>query len=236
MKRNWETVLLKALGGRDFRLTVLATEPVGDRYQRLRMDDGGLLKACGVHPTMWIRLWFDNNGRPHQRAYTLVDPDPTAGQFSLEFALHDGCAARWATAAAAGDSIDATVLGSKFAWPDPRPEHVYVIGDAASLPAVNSLLDSAGDIPATVWLEYAHDGERALPVRSRQTDSVTWLPRGEQGRQLVDSVRAELPASARAFYWVACEASTTRTLVKHLRRDLGVDKRRVSALAYWSAK
>jgi NADPH-dependent ferric siderophore reductase len=234
VKRNWEALVLKAMGGRDFRLTVLDTEPVGEHYQRLRMDDGGLLGATAVHPTMWIRLWFDNGGKAHQRAYTLVDPDPAAGQFVLEFALHDGCAARWATAAEAGDTIDATVQGTGFAWPDPRPEHLYLVGDAASLPAVNNLLDTA-DAPATVWLEYAHDGEQTLPVRSRATDTVTWLPRRDQGRHLTETVRAALPANERSFYWLACEAASTRALVKHLRRDLGIDKQRVCALGYWRA-
>lgn len=57
MKRNWEGLVLRAMGGRDFRLTVLRTESVAGRYQRLLLDDGGLLAACGIHPTMWIRLW-----------------------------------------------------------------------------------------------------------------------------------------------------------------------------------
>lgn len=45
MKRNWEALVLRAMGGRNFRLTVLDTEPVGDRYRRLLMDGGGLLDA-----------------------------------------------------------------------------------------------------------------------------------------------------------------------------------------------
>ncbi|GAA3139866.1 siderophore-interacting protein [Planomonospora alba] len=195
-----------------------------------------MLNACGVHPTMWIRLWFDNGGRPHQRAYTLVDPDPEAGRFSLEFALHDGCAARWATAAAAGDTIEATVQGTAFTWPDPGPEHLYAVGDAASLPAINSLLDSAPDVAATVWLEYAHDDERALPVRARDHHTVTWLPRRDDGLLLVDTVRAAVPAAPAAYYWIACEAASTRTLTRHLRRELGVGKDRISSLAYWSAR
>jgi NADPH-dependent ferric siderophore reductase len=239
VKRNWEALVLKALGGRDFRLTVLGTEPVGEHYRRLHVDGGGLLDACDVHPTMWIRLWFDDGGKPHQRAYTLVDPDPATGRFDLEFALHDGCAARWATTAAVGDTIDATVQGSGFRWPDAPPGRVYAVGDAASLPAVNSLLDSlhdtAGDTPATVWLEYAHEGEQALPVRVRGADTVTWLPRKDGGRLLVDTVKAELSAADGAFYWVAVEAASTRALVRHLRKDLGIDKHRVSSLGYWSA-
>ena len=73
MKRNWEALMLRAMGGRDFTLTVRGTESVGGHYQRLLLDDGGLLAASEPHPTMWIRLWFDDGGRAHQRAYTLVD-------------------------------------------------------------------------------------------------------------------------------------------------------------------
>jgi NADPH-dependent ferric siderophore reductase len=236
VKRNWEGLVLKAWGGRDFRLTVLGREPVGEHYQRLRLNGGGLLQACGVHPTMWIRLWFDNAGRAHQRAYTIVDPDPDSGDLTLEFALHDGCAANWARTAEPGDTIDATVQGSAFTWPDPQPRQLYVVGDAASLPAVNSLLDAAGGIPATVWLEYGHEGEKALAVRDRPADTVTWVPRQDGGQHLVDRVRAGLAtADDNGFYWVACEAGSTRGIVRHLRKGLGVDKRRVHGLGYWSA-
>jgi NADPH-dependent ferric siderophore reductase len=236
VKRNWEALVLRAMGGRDFRLTVLDAEPVGDRYRRLLMDGGGLLDACGVHPTMWIRLWFDNDGKPHQRAYTVVDPDLATGRFHLEFALHDGCAARWAEGAVPGDTIDATVQGSAFALPEPGPGHLYLIGDAASLPAVNSLLDAAPDGPATIWLEYSHDGERALPARTRAHHEVTWVPRGPDGERLVATVQAALPASGDAHYWVAAEAASTRHITRHLRRTLGVGKHQVTSLGYWSAR
>jgi NADPH-dependent ferric siderophore reductase len=236
VKRNWEALVLKAMGGRDFRLTVLGTESVGGNYRRLRMDGGGLLEAYGVHPTMWVRLWFDNDGRPHQRAYTLVDPDPATGRFDLEFAIHDGCAARWAAAAKPGDTIDATMQGSAFSLPDPAPRHLYLVGDAASLPAVNSLLDAAPDVPATVWLEYADEGEKALTPRARDRHEVTWVPRRDDGRHLVDTVCAALPAAADAHYWVACEAASTRGITKHVRRTLGVGKHQLTSLAYWSAR
>ncbi|MDG4765712.1 siderophore-interacting protein [Solwaraspora sp. WMMD406] len=235
MKRNWEGLVLKALGGRDFRLTVLRHEAVNGHYQRIRVNDGGLLASCELHPTMWIRLWFDNDGRPHQRAYTLVDPDPVGGEFSLEFAIHDGCAARWVQQVTVGDTIEATVQGSAFALPDPPPAQLYVVGDPASLPAVNSLLDAAEKVPAALWLEYQHDGERELPLRTRPDDQVTWVPRRDGGQHLVDTVRSALPAVTDALYWVACEARSTRAITRHLRRDLGVDKRRVSALGYWNA-
>ncbi len=233
--RNWEDLVLKALGAKEYRLTVLGAEKVGDHYHRLLVDGGGLLEACGVHPTMWIRLWFDNDGRAHQRAYTLVDPDPATGRFTLEFAIHDGCAARWATTAKVGDTIGATVQGSAFDLPDPAPEHLYLVGDAASLPAVNSMLDAGADIPATVWLEYAHEGEKALALRARAHHEVTWVPRREAGQHLVDTVCAALPTSGAGHYWVACEAATTRGITRHLRKTLGIDKERMTSLGYWKA-
>ncbi|MFY1688707.1 siderophore-interacting protein [Plantactinospora sp. WMMB782] len=235
MKRNWEGLVLKAMGGREFRLTVLGTESVEGHYQRIVLDDGGLLKSCGVHPTMWIRLWFDNDGRAHQRAYTLVDPDPENGRFTLEFAVHDGCAARWATTAKVGDTIDAIVQGSAFQLPEPAPEHLYLVGDAASLPAVNSLLDAGAHIPATVWLEYSHEGEKALAPRARAHHEVTWVPRRDGGRHLVGTVCAALPASETAHYWVACEAASTRSITRHVRRTLGVGKHQLTSLGYWRA-
>lgn len=235
MKRNWEGLVLRAMGGRDFRLTVLRTESVAGRYQRLLLDDGGLLAACGAHPTMWIRLWFETNGRAHQRAYTLVDPDPATGRFTLEFAIHDGCAARWATTAQIGDTIDATVQGSAFQLPDPAPKHLYLVGDAASLPAVNSLLDAGADIPATVWLEFAHEDEKALTPRARAHHDVTWVPRRDDGQHLVDTVCAALPSGETAHYWVGCEAASTRRITRHVRRTLGVGKHQLTSLGYWRA-
>lgn len=136
--RGWEGAVLGLLRAKDFECTVTGAEDVTAGCRRIAFTDGGMPAATGAHPTMWVRLWFDNAGKPHQRAYTLVDPDPETGTFALEFALHEGCADDWARAAKAGDTIEATVQGTGFAHPDPSPSHVYVVGDPASLPAVNS--------------------------------------------------------------------------------------------------
>ncbi|MDX3636627.1 siderophore-interacting protein [Streptomyces europaeiscabiei] len=150
---GWEGAVLKLLRGKDFVFTVTGAEQVTEHYRRLHLGDGGMLAVTGVHPTMWVRLWFDAAGKPHQRAYTLVDPDPAAGTFSLEFALHDGHASDWARAAQPGDTIEATVHGTAFTDPDPAPSHILAIGDPASLPALNSLLDALPSAPATIWFE-----------------------------------------------------------------------------------
>ena len=235
MKKGWEGLVIRAFGGRDFTLTVLGGEPVNDRYHRVHIDGGDLLATCGVHPTMWLRLWFTLDGKPHQRAFTLVDPDPATGRFHLEFVLHDSCASGWARAVKAGDTIEATLLGSDFVLPEPQPAHLYLVGDATAIPAINSICGAAEDLPATILLEYAHDDEKAVPLRNRPHQTVSWIPREADGKLLVETALAELPQRDDAFYWVACEATSTRAIAKHLRRDLGIDKHRLKSLAYWTA-
>jgi NADPH-dependent ferric siderophore reductase len=235
--RGWEGAVLRLLRAKDFVFTVTDTEDVTPDYRRLRFTDGGLLAAAGVHPTMWVRLWFDNAGKPHQRAYTLVDPDPAAGTFSLEFALHEGCASDWARAAKPGDTIEATVQGTGFEHPEPGPSHVFAVGDPASLPAINSLLDALGSAPATVWFE---GGDDDLPFRTDPArHELHKVPRQDSGAHLVERVKAELPGLLQGmsdpYVWIACDTTTTRALSAYVRKELGLPKQRVHALGYWRA-
>ncbi|MFC9681952.1 siderophore-interacting protein [Streptomyces sp. NPDC056948] len=233
--RGWEGAVLKLLRAKDFVFTVTGARDVTPDYRRLSFTDGGLLAVTGVHPTMWVRLWFDNAGKPHQRAYTLVDPDPEAGTFSLEFALHEGCASDWARTAEPGDTVEATVQGTGFEHPSPAPSHVFAVGDPASLPAINSLLDALGSAPATVWFE---GGGEDLPFRTDPArHELRKVPR--QGAELVDQVKADLPGllqdASDPYVWIACDTATTRTLAAYVRKELGLPKQRVHALGYWRA-
>ncbi|MFH9687258.1 siderophore-interacting protein [Streptomyces sp. NPDC017413] len=240
MGHGWEGVVLKLFRGRDFTFTVTGAEQVTDRFRRVHVTDGGLLAATGgAHPTMWVRLWFEKDGKPHQRAYTLVDPDPETGTFSLEFALHEGPACDWAKTVGIGETIDATLQGTGFTLPDPAPSRLCVIGDAAALPAINSLLDAVPSAPATIWFETAHEEDRKLPLRlDGAHHTLHHVERREAGAHLVSEVRAALPEllgedRMDAYVWVACDTATTRTLSAYLRKELGLPKDRVNALGYW---
>ncbi|MFE9685756.1 siderophore-interacting protein [Streptomyces sp. NPDC006285] len=236
---GWEGAVLRLFRGKDFTFTVVGAEDVTEHYRRLHLTDGGMLAATGVHPTMWVRLWFDNAGKPHQRAYTLVDPDPAAGTFGLEFALHEGCASDWARAAGPGDTIEATVQGTGFTQPDPAPSRVLAIADTASLPALNSLLDAVGPVPATIWFETS-EGTEGLPFRvDPARHDLRAVPRRDHGAHLVDQVRAAVPEllkeTADPYVWIACDTATTRSLSAYFRKELALPKHRVNALGYWRA-
>ncbi|MBF6144820.1 siderophore-interacting protein [Nocardia nova] len=231
MGKGINGVILKALRADDYRLTVTSVRQIGDKYLRLGFTGGGLLADHPVHPTQWIRIWFpDDNGDLQQRGYTLVDPDPGNDAFDIEFALHGGPASQWAARARVGDEIDATVMGSKFAVPEPVPSEFLIFGDSASLPAINSLLDAIGETPARVWLEWQEESEQSLPVRTGPKTAVTWVQRVNYGqllRQAADSVTC----SPDAFGWAACDAATTRAITKSLKAKL--PKHNIAARGYW---
>ncbi|MGW4032273.1 siderophore-interacting protein [Streptomyces sp. NPDC004838] len=238
MGHGWEGVVLKLMRGRDFVFTVTGAEDVAEHFRRVHFTDGGMLALTGIHPTMWVRVWFDNAGKPHQRAYTLVDPDPEAGTFSLEFALHPGRASEWARKARPGDTVEATLQGTGFTVPSPPPSRLFVIGDPASLPAINSLLDALPEVPATIWFETSHDTDDRPPLRLDATrHELRTVPRREAGKYLVREVRSALPGllgdSSGAYLWIACDTVTTRTLATYARKELALPKHRVNALGYW---
>ena len=231
--RGWHGAVLKLLGAGDYRLTVTGRREISPHYLRLSFDAGGMLADRPVHPTMWIRMWFADGNKLHQRGYTLVNPDPAADTVDMEFALHDGVASRWAQAAQPGDTIEATVLGSKFAIPEPRPAGYVIVGDTASLPAINSLLDAIGEAPAQVFLEAGHEDDRDLPVA--RSAGVTWVDRKNAGEALVQAVTSAAFDAADHFGWVACDNRTTRAVTKVLREDFRIPRKSIKSQAYWVA-
>lgn len=231
--RGFAGAVLKLLRAGDYELTVTGRREISPHYLRLSFQAGGLLSAHEVHPTMWIRVWFADCDKSHQRGYTLVDPDPAADTFDIEFALHDGIASNWARTAQPGDTIEATVMGSKFAIPEPPPAGYVIVGDCASLPAINSLLTAIGDAPALVFLEAGHEDDKSLPV-VREAD-VTWVDRKGGGEALLEAVRSAAVDGRNHFGWVACDNRTTRSVVKVLREDFGIPRKSIKSQAYWMA-
>jgi NADPH-dependent ferric siderophore reductase len=215
----------------DYLLTVTGRREISPHYLQLSFNAGGLLVANSLHPTMWIRMWFPDGSKLHQRGYTLVNPDPAADTFDVEFALHGGIASRWARGAQSGDTIEATVLGSKFAIPKPSPVGYVIVGDTASLPAINSLLEAVGDAPVRVFLEAGNHGDKDLPV-VRDTD-VTWVDREDHGAVLVHTIKSAAFQAADHFGWVACDSRTTRSVSKVLQNDFGIPRKSIAARGYW---
>ncbi len=231
--RGLTGALVKLWRGGEYQLKVIGRTEFSEHYLRLHFDSGVLLDECPTHPTMWVRGWFPDGGRSHQRGYTLVNPDPQARTVDIDFAMHDGVATRWAGAARPGDVLEVTVLGSNFRLPNPAPAGYVIVGDTASLPAINSLLDAIDGAPARVFLEAGHAGDRKLPVAGAA--EVTWVDRRDSGQALIDAVRAAAFDAGDHFGWVACDNRTTRSVARLLREDFAIPRTAIKAQAYWVA-
>nr|WP_296764876.1 siderophore-interacting protein [Rhodococcus sp. (in: high G+C Gram-positive bacteria)] len=237
MSRGVEGIIMRAYKTDDYTLTVTSREHVSDKYVRVGFSGGGLLKDHRVHPTQWVRLWFDDGtGKERQRGYTLTRQDPATDTFVIEFAVHYGPASKWAETAEPGDALEATLMrggnASSFEIPTPTPSEFFVFGDTASLPAINSILDAIGDTPAKVWLEWQYESDKTLPVHAGSAADVTWLQRVDDGRLMREQAEALTPAPG-AFGWVACDGRTTRSIVKTLKTTHGFAKEAIKSQAYW---
>ncbi|MGV0806228.1 siderophore-interacting protein [Mycolicibacterium setense] len=229
--RGLEGALVKLWRGGDYQLTVIGNTELTPNYLRLHFRAEKLLAEQPVHPTMWVRGWFPDGGKAHQRGYTLVNPDVEAGTVDIDFAMHDGIATSWARAARPGDVLDVTVLGSNFTLPEPAPAGYVIVGDTASLPAINSLLDAIGDTPARVFLEAGHDDDRELPVAGAA--DITWVDRDEEA--LVEAVSSSAFDASDHFGWVACNNRTTRAVARVFREEYNLSRKSIKAQAYWVA-
>ncbi|MBF6083707.1 siderophore-interacting protein [Nocardia cyriacigeorgica] len=234
MGKGTNGVLMKIWRADDYRLRVTSTETVTDKYVRIGFAANGLLADHPVHPTQWIRLWIPDatTDKLHHRGYTLIDQDPAADHFYIEFALHGGPASQWAERAAVGDEIESTVLGSDFELPEVTPSEYLIFGDTASLPAINTLLESIGDTPARVWLEWQFESDVTLPVRNKPHHQVTWLQRIDDGRLMRETAQ-ELTCPGDAYAWVACDGHTTRSIVKTFKTSHNLPKTQLKYRAYW---
>ncbi len=231
--RGFQGAVLKLLRAGDYQLTVTGRREISPHYLRVSFSAGGMLADRALHPTMWIRMWFADGDKLHQRGYTLVDPNPQDDTVDIEFALHDGVASHWAQNAQPGDTVEVTVLGSNFTLPEPQPAGYVIVGDSASLPAINSLLEAIGDTPARVFLEAGHDEDKQLPV-ARRTD-VVWVDRKNAGEALVEAVTSSAFDATDHFGWVACDNRTTRAVSKVFREDYKIPRKSIKAQAYWVA-
>lgn len=216
--------------GGDYELTVIGRTELTPHYLRVHFSARRLLTEQHVHPTMCVRGRFPDGERVHQRGYALVNPDVAAGTVDIDFAMHEGPAACWAADAKPGDVLDVTVLGSNFRLPQPHPAGYVIVGDTASLPAINTLLDAV-DAPARVFLEARHDDDRELPVAGDA--DITWVD--SDGDALVQTVASAAFDAADHFGWVACNNRTTRAVAQVFRERYGIPRRSIKAQAYWAA-
>ena len=174
-------------------------------------------------------MWFADGDKQHQRGYPLVDPNPEADTVDIEFALHDGVASRWAQTRGLA-TPSRRLCWQQFHAARPASKGYVIVGDTASLPAINSLLTASSrqGVP-----EAGHDDDKQLPVA--RSANVVWVDRKNAGEALVQAVSESVFDASDHFGWVACDNRTTRAVAKVFREEYSIPRKSIKAQAYWVA-
>lgn len=224
-KRGFTGAMMRGFGARDHEVTVTGTEHLAPHFVRVRMTSPTLLRDAVVAPTAWLRFWFpdpDGGDTEHQRAYTLSEADEATGAFAVDVVLHEpaGPASAWVRRARPGTTVQATSLGStRFDLPDELPAGYLLIGDSASMPAMNGILSTLpDDVPVELYLEEHDEADRLIPLVAHARANVHWVPRrGET------SLAAAIEARDWSdwYVWAAPESGSLKHLRVRLRDEFG---------------
>jgi NADPH-dependent ferric siderophore reductase len=193
-----------------------------------------------VMPTLGPRgLARPAPGAPHPiyRDYTVRAFDAEKLELAIDFVVHThGVGGAWAARARVGDEL--VILG-------PRGSDVYPIGydwyllgaDETALPALSRWLEELPvDKKVCAFVEVVDSGSE-VDLAIRPGVEVRYVHRGQvppgNSSHLFEAIRAaDFPAD-KVYAWVAGEANSLKAIRRYLRRDLGIDKERVTVDGYW---
>ena len=147
-----------------------------------------------------------------------------------------GHAAAFARRAAPGDAV--ALWGPRTAYEPPDDtQHFVLVADDTGLPATCAIVESlSAEQSATVFVEVADAGERQ-PLESAADLDVTWLYRDGTppgGTDVLgEMVRKLEPPDRPAYVWGGGESRILTAIRKHVRREWGLPRERVSLTPYW---
>ncbi|KFU77996.1 ATP-binding cassette, subfamily B, IrtA [Amycolatopsis lurida] len=237
MARGFQGAVMRGFGARDHEATVVETEEITPRFVRVRFVSPTLFEDVVVEPTAWLRFWFpdpEGGTTEFQRAYTLTEADPEAGTFAIDVVLHEpaGPASRWLREARPGAKVPVMSLGSSsFSVPAEPPAGYLLIGDSASIPAINAILAVVpAEIPIELYLEEHDETDRLIPLGEHARLTVHWAPRLD-ATSLAAAIETRDWSDWQA--WIATEAGSFKHLKTRLRETFGFPKSEVHGRAYW---
>ncbi|AYM43017.1 ABC transporter ATP-binding protein/permease [Mycobacteroides chelonae] len=238
MGRGFQGAVLRGLGARDHVATVVDTSQVAPNCVRLTMSAPTLFEDLLHTPAEWLRFWFpdpEGGATEHQRAYTIVSTDAGAGEFAIDVVIHEpaGPACRWAGAAQPGMTIPVVAFGSaRFEVPEDLPAGFLLIGDSASIPAINSILAALpADVDVEVYLERHSPDDELIPLTEHPRRVLHWVDRADE-TSLAGAIEAR--DWSNWYAWAGPEAGSLKHLRKRLKEQFGFPKADVHAAAYWT--
>jgi NADPH-dependent ferric siderophore reductase len=210
-------------------LQVLRVEAPSPHFRRVVFGGPALAGFVSASFDDHVKFMLEGAGEPVRRDYTPRRHDASAGELTIEFALHgDGPVAAWAAQAAPG--AHATIAGPRGSFIiDATHDWHLLAGDATALPAIARRLEELpADVQALVVLQVEAADRRELPSAARV--QLQWV---DDAPALLQAVRAlRLPAGA-GYAWCAGEAAVMAALRRVLVEEHRIDGKSIRAAAYW---
>ena len=238
MGRGLQGALLRSFGGRDHEATVVEVIRVAPHFVRITMSAPTIFGDLVVEPTSFLRFWFpdpEGSDSEFQRIYTLVWTEPETGRFAVDVVLHEpsGPASHWAARAEPGMTLPVVALGSKgFAVPEELPAGYLLIGDSASIPAINSILAALpADVDVEIYLERHSPDDELIPINDHPRRALHWVDRTDE---LALAAAIEDRDWSNWSAWAGPEAGSLKHLRKRMRDVFGFPKSDLHAQAYWT--
>jgi len=176
-KRGVSGAIMRGLGAKNHDLTVVDKKTLAPNFVQVRMASPTLLGDLDAGPTAWLRFWFPDAGdgtHEYQRGYTITHPDPSTGEFNVNFVLHEpaGPGSAWAKRARPGDTVQAMIYGSTtFEVPDQPATGYLLIGDSASMPAIASIIEVLPpEAHIECYLEEHGPDDHEIPLPEHRTN------------------------------------------------------------------
>ncbi len=238
MGRGIQGAALKALGAQDHVMTVVSRERRAEHFIRIHFRSETLLQDIIDTPGSFIRGWFpdpDGGNKQFQRGYTIINADPAAGTFDIDFVIHQplGPASAWALNCEMGDELVVTRYGADvFSLLDPPPAGYLFLGDLAAYPAICEIVASIPeDQKVVVYLESHSEHDFELPLPDGPNIEAAWVPELPDGQGLVQALAGRDWAGW--YAWVTAEVLTTRRAKTLLQREFDINRPMLHAQAYW---
>lgn len=235
--KGFNGALMRYLGANEHVATVIEAKMVAPNMRRLRFSSPTAYEDIRITPGSYLRCWFpDAQGKENQRAYTLLNMDPEAGQFDLDFLLHDpaGPASTWARNAEVGDELAVTPFGVRpFTVPTPPPPGYLIVADAAGIPLANCLIEAIDNsIAIELYLGIHDENDLLIEISDHprlRIHRVAMHDRDSLARAIEDRDWTGWQA------YLVPEAGALKYVRKRLADEFGFPRSHVTGQAYWKA-
>ncbi|HSY25924.1 MAG TPA: siderophore-interacting protein [Burkholderiaceae bacterium] len=211
-------------------LQVVRVEAVSPHFRSVTFSGESLGDFVSASFDDHVKFILADGPEEVRRDYTPRRHDTSAGELTLEFALHgDGPVANWAAQAMPGQQVTIAGPRGSFIIPLDYDWHLFA-GDETAMPAIARRLEELPAGARAIVVLQVSDAADRRTFRSAADLNVQWAG---NAAELIDTVRAlELP-TGEGYAWCAGEAGAMAALRRVLVEEKGHPRHAIRAAAYW---